>query len=150
MADALRRLRMELLDMQKPPPECSAGLINNDIFHWSATIHGPSDSPYTGGLFRLTMDFPQEYPHKAPVVKFKTKVYHPNIDSENGYVDVDILTEKWLAGMSVRYILMSIWQLLKTPDAETPVAQEIGGIYMKDPDKYNDIAKQWTQKYAKE
>ena len=43
-------------------------------------IAGPSDSPYEGGLFKLELFLPDEYPMVAPKVLFRTKIYHPNID----------------------------------------------------------------------
>lgn len=33
------------------------------------------------GTFRLTLEFSEDYPNKAPVVKFKSQMYHPNSES---------------------------------------------------------------------
>ena len=30
------------------------------------------------GTFKLTLEFSEEYPNKAPVVKFKSTMFHPN------------------------------------------------------------------------
>lgn len=30
------------------------------------------------GTFKLTLTFTEEYPNKAPVVKFKSHMFHPN------------------------------------------------------------------------
>ncbi|KAE8688305.1 Ubiquitin-conjugating enzyme E2 5A [Hibiscus syriacus] len=64
------------------------------MFHWQATIVGPSDSPYAGGVFLVTIHFPPDYPFKPPKVAFRTKVFHPNINS-NGSICLDILKEQW-------------------------------------------------------
>ena len=41
---------------------------------------GPQDTPYDGGKFIVNIDFSDNYPFKAPKVKFVTKIFHPNID----------------------------------------------------------------------
>ncbi|MEQ2195720.1 hypothetical protein XENOCAPTIV_017313 [Xenoophorus captivus] len=98
---ALKRISKELTDLSRDPPaQCSAGPVGEDMFHWQATIMGPPDSPYQGGVFFLTIHFPTDYPFKPPKVAFTTRIYHPNINS-NGSICLDILRSQWSPALTI-------------------------------------------------
>ncbi|XP_029419886.1 ubiquitin-conjugating enzyme E2 D4 isoform X7 [Nannospalax galili] len=149
---ALKRIQKvrveELTDLQRDPPaQCSAGPVGDDLFHWQATIMGPNDSPYQGGVFFLTIHFPTDYPFKPPKVAFSTKIYHPNINS-NGSICLDILRSQWSPALTVSKVLLSICSLLCDPNPDDPLVPEIAHTYKADREKYNRLAREWTQKYA--
>ncbi|KAM4874258.1 ubiquitin-conjugating enzyme E2 D4 isoform 2-T2 [Thomomys bottae] len=79
---------------------CLETLRSLKVFHWQATIMGPNESPYQGGVFFLTIHFPTDYPFKPPKVAFTTKIYHPNINS-NGSICLDILRSQWSPALTV-------------------------------------------------
>ncbi|KAJ8013682.1 hypothetical protein DPEC_G00032330 [Dallia pectoralis] len=138
----------ELHDLQRDPPaQCSAGPVGEDLFHWQATIMGPGDSPYQSGVFFLTIHFPTDYPFKPPKVAFTTKIYHPNINS-NGSICLDILRSQWSPALTVSKVLLSICSLLCDPNPDDPLVPDIAQIYKLDKEKYNRLARDWTQKYA--
>ena len=65
-----------------------------------ATIMGPADSPYAGGVFFSLIHFPPDYPFKPPKVQFQTKLYHPNVNSQ-GSICLDILKEQWSPALTI-------------------------------------------------
>ncbi|XP_061354171.1 ubiquitin-conjugating enzyme E2-17 kDa-like [Gastrolobium bilobum] len=145
---ALKRIDKELKDiLTDPPSSCSAGPINNDLFHWQATIMGPTDSPFDGGVFLVSIHFPSDYPFKPPKVSFLTKVFHPNISS-NGSICLDILKEHWSPALTISKVLLSICSLLTDPNPEDPLVPEIAYMYKTNKARYETVAQAWTQKYA--
>ncbi|PPD70943.1 hypothetical protein GOBAR_DD32174 [Gossypium barbadense] len=121
--------------------------VAEDMFHWQATIMGPPDSPYAGGVFQVTIHFPPDYPFKPPKVAFRTKVFHPNINS-NGSICLDILKEQWSPALTISKVLLSICSLLTDPNPDDPLVPEIAHMYKTDRNKYETTARSWTQKYA--
>ncbi|CAN7114937.1 unnamed protein product [Brassica rapa subsp. narinosa] len=145
---ASKRINKELRDLQRDPPvSCSAGPVGDDMFHWQATIMGPTDSPFSGGVFLVSIHFPPDYPFKPPKVSFRTKVYHPNVNS-NGSICLDILKEQWSPALTISKVLLSICSLLTDPNPDDPLVPEIAHTYKTDRVKYESTARSWTQKYA--
>ena len=146
---ALKRIQKELIDFNKDPPaNCSAGPTNdNDLFHWQATIMGPSESPYQGGVFFLNIHFPTDYPFKPPKCTFTTRIYHPNINS-NGSICLDILKDQWSPALTISKVLLSISSLLTDANPDDPLVPEIANIYKNDRFRYEATAREWTKKYA--
>ncbi|PIA37328.1 hypothetical protein AQUCO_03000135v1 [Aquilegia coerulea] len=145
---ALKRITKELKDLEKDPlTSCSAGPIGEDMFNWQATIIGPTDSPFAGGVFVLSVHFPSEYPFKPPKVTFITKVFHPNVHT-NGSICLDILKASWSPALTLSKVLLSISSLLTDPNPDNPLVPEIGDMYKTNKAKYEATARSWTLKYA--
>lgn len=53
--------------------------VKENLFHWELLVNGPIASPYEGYKFIIDVDFPEQFPFKFPLIKFRTPIYHPNI-----------------------------------------------------------------------
>ena len=145
---ALRRLRRELTDITNdPPPMCSAGPVDDDMFTWKGTIMGPADSPYEGGVFCLNIQFPRNYPFRPPLIYFTTPIYHPNINRK-GYICLDIFRSQWSPIMTISKLLLSISSMLCDPNPNDAFVPSIARMYLKDRATYDTTARAWTKKYA--
>jgi ubiquitin-conjugating enzyme E2 D/E len=145
----LRRIKKELEEMEKTPPEnCSAGLVNEkNPFQWRATILGPEGSPYHGGIFYLNIQLAAEYPFRAPHITFMTKIYHCNVNS-NGSICLDILKDKWSPALTISKALLSICSLIYDPNPNDPLVYEIADLFLKDKAKHDANAREMTMLYA--
>ena len=145
---ALRRIQKELQDIQRDPPVgCSAGPVGEDLFTWEGILTGPSDSPFAGGVFKLGIRFPTDYPFKSPHVQFLTKIYHPNINSSGG-ICLDILKTQWSPALTIQKVLLSIQSLLTDPNPNDPLVLDIAVQYKTNRAAYDATAREWTLTYA--
>lgn len=55
---------------------------DEDITHLRGSFPGPPGTPYEGGSYFIDIKIPTDYPFKPPVMKFETKIWHPNVSSQ--------------------------------------------------------------------
>lgn len=55
---------------------------DEDITHLRGSFPGPPGTPYEGGAYFIDIKIPTDYPFKPPVMKFETKIWHPNVSSQ--------------------------------------------------------------------
>ena len=83
------------------------------------------DTPYEGGIFYVDIKIPDEYPFKPPIMKFETKIWHPNISSVTGAICLDILKNEWTPALTIRTALISLQALLCAPEPDDPQDAEV-------------------------
>jgi len=54
----------------------------SDLTHLEGRFTGPPDTPYEGGQFSIDIKIPNDYPFRPPIMKFATKIWHPNVSSQ--------------------------------------------------------------------
>ncbi|XP_065060692.1 ubiquitin-conjugating enzyme E2 T-like isoform X4 [Rhopilema esculentum] len=115
------RLKRELKQLSESPSHgISCWTVGEKVDQLEATIIGQEGTPYSGGVFKLSILIPERYPFEPPQVRFKTPIYHPNIDTA-GRICLDILK-------------------MPPKSSELKCNRQL----------FDQKAKQWTQKYATE
>ena len=115
--------------------------------YFDVMIAGPKDSPYEGGLFKLQLYLPEDYPMVPPKILFITKIYHPNIDFL-GRICLDILKSNWTPALQIRSVLLSIQCLLSDPNTSDPLNEKVNEHWLRDKADAKKTAREWTLKYA--
>lgn len=111
----------------------------DDLLSFEITIR-PDEGYYHGGTFVFSFGISPLYPHEAPKVKCKTKVYHPNIDLE-GNVCLNILREDWKPVLSINSIIYGLQYLFLDPNPDDPLNQEAAEILRDNPKQFESNVK---------
>lgn len=111
--------------------------LEGDLFQWKAVVLGPDGTAWEGGVFKLLLQFPPEYPFSPPSVRFTTKIFHPNVYG-NGDICLDTLKDKWCPSLSVESVLLMIISLLSDPNPNSAANAEAASMYVQSRDKYEE------------
>ncbi|MCO5603973.1 hypothetical protein L7F22_058130 [Adiantum nelumboides] len=82
-------------------------------------------------------------------MQFVTKVWHPNISSQNGAICLDILKDQWSPALTLKTALLSLQALLSTPEPGDPQDAVVAEQYLKQYSTYVSTARYWTETFAK-
>ncbi|KAI5168339.1 ubiquitin-conjugating enzyme E2 A [Pancytospora epiphaga] len=141
--EATLRLRNELMSIRKTRPfGFYARPSEKTIFKWACQIH------HRGFFYRLTMDFPEDYPEHPPHLLFDHCVYHPNIYTDNS-VCLDLLSYKWNPTITIIDILRGIVHLLDYPNPLSPANTSAAKVFVKNRKEYDSKCESSNTKHWK-
>ncbi|KAF9531398.1 ubiquitin-conjugating enzyme/RWD-like protein [Crepidotus variabilis] len=146
----LKRIQKEIKDLQNLKKEDLGDIVlepSDNLQVWNGSIPGPQGSVYEGGVFKLEIQLPNDYPFSAPRVSFKTKIYHMNI-SDAGGICIDILKSNWSPALSLFKVMLSLSSLLTDPNPRDPLVATIATQYTRNRKEHDSTAREWTRLHA--
>ncbi|KAF8379546.1 hypothetical protein HHK36_028986 [Tetracentron sinense] len=148
MSSPSKRREMDLMKLMMS--DYKVEMINDGMQEFYVDFHGPSDSPYHGGMWRIRVELPDAYPYKSPSIGFINKIYHPNVDEMSGSVCLDVINQTW----SPMFDLVNVFevflpQLLLYPNPSDPLNGEAAALMMRDRTAYEQKVKEYCGKFAK-
>ena len=149
--EAMKYIKKEFDSLQNDPIlslGCTVGLYDkNNIFKWKISLVGPSDTPYAGGMFFLSVEFPNNYPTGKPEVRFKNKIYHLNVNNSNGHICISTLNN-WVPRTPMVDVISAIFALFYDQNPDSPYDGRMAKEYSTNRKEFNRKAKEWTEKFA--
>ncbi|KAF6801199.1 ubiquitin-conjugating enzyme [Colletotrichum musicola] len=146
-----RRIAKELMDIRADKDSSgvyAAPIDENNLLHLKGSFPAPPDTPYAGGHFQVDIKIPDSYPFKSPIIKFDTKVWHPNISSQTGAICLDTLGSGWSPVQTIKTALLSLRMLLEFPNPKDPQDAEVAKMMNDNPEGFARKAHEWAVKHA--
>ncbi|KAK2049238.1 ubiquitin-conjugating enzyme h [Colletotrichum somersetense] len=125
-------------------------LVNdNSLQEFYVRFKGPTETPFEGGVWKVHVELPDQYPYKSPSIGFVNRIFHPNIDELSGSVCLDVINQTW----SPMFDMINIFevflpQLLRYPNPTDPLNGEAAALMIREPKSYDAKVKEYVQKYA--
>ena len=108
----------------------------NTLSNYKIMMRGPCDSPYSGGIFELSISIQKDYPFSPPNIKFITRIFHPNISYPNGEICLNILKDSWSPALNIDSVLHSISALLATPNPDDSLNIDAGRLLRENKNEF--------------
>eukprot|EP01083_Nonionella_stella_P125973 381083_1 len=110
---------------------------STNLMFWKCGIPGKKGTPWEGGLYKLKIQFNEDYPVKPPICVFDPVIFHPNI-YDSGAVCLSILDAKkaWKPAITIKQILVGIQALLTDPNNDDAAAREPYLLYKTNKDAF--------------
>ena len=156
--ESFRRIREEFRELssnQNYNIPIDIGLPNNnDIFNWRICIFGPENTPYEGGIFIILIHFPNDYPNVRPEIRFKTPIYHLNVNPRRISDNIPLgdicisLFNFWKPEYKIEDVIVSIYALFYMANPDNPYGLERRDEYINNKALYEEKVRYFTRKYA--
>lgn len=124
--------------------------VSDNAFEWLVLLKGPEESPYRGGKYKIKIEFPRDYPFKAPKIQILTKILHPNILPNGMFCSCCwLFTERnWSPSSTVQRCMESIYEIFREYDDQCDVSFDSFNLHKIDQFEFYLIARDYTLKYA--
>jgi len=117
-----------------------------NLHNWDGDIRGPVGTPFQDGLFKVNCEISSSYPVSPPIIKFKTKIFHPNIHPNTGEICLDILKNQWTPAWTLLYVFKAILVLLSSPEPNSPLNCDAGNLLrIKDHRGFSSLAHMYSK-----
>ncbi|PSR96687.1 Ubiquitin-conjugating enzyme like [Actinidia chinensis var. chinensis] len=148
MSSPSKRREMDVMKLMMS--DYTVEMINDGLNEFNVEFHGPKESLYEDGVWKVRVELPDAYPYKSPSIGFVNKIFHPNVDELSGSVCLDVINQSW----SPMFDLLNIFevflpQLLLYPNPSDPLNGDAASLMMKDKQQYEQKVKEYCEKYAK-
>jgi len=134
-------------------------ITEGDLSRWRVWVQGPEGTPFEGGIFRTTIEFPENYAMAPPTVTFVSDFFHPNVYPD-GKVCISILhppghdelnpderpEERWLPTHTPVSIYNCFLTLLGEPNIYSPANLDASIMWRDNREQFLAKAKQCVQK----
>ena len=130
-------------------------LVNDNMQEFYVRFKGPKETPFDGGLWKIHVELPDQYPYRSPSIGFVNRIFHPNIDEmyampspllscpsdadmrRSGSVCLDVINQTWSPMFDMVNIFETFLpQLLRYPNPTDPLNGEAAALLMRDPKTY--------------
>mmetsp|Transcript_26688 Transcript_26688/g.32401 ORF Transcript_26688/g.32401 Transcript_26688/m.32401 type:complete len:192 (+) Transcript_26688:368-943(+) len=144
------RVQKELAEIERDKASgVSVEMLGDNIGHLHGILKGPESTPYEGGVFKIDIEVTPSYPFEPPKMRFITKVWHPNVSSQNGAICLDVLKDQWSPALTLKTALLSVQALLSSPQPDDPQDAVVAKQFLEEHDTYLSTARYWTEAFAK-